>query len=417
MNVVSDGGLERIWTFMVYLAGDNNLESYGVKDLLEMKQAGSSGRMAIIAQFDRMSDQVTRRYHLSQSGDLHTDCIAELTETNTGDPQALLDFILWATHTYPAQHYALVLWNHGSGWKDEDIYQAAQRLGLDSHIPRGNLRSVSSGKASRALFRTTLDQIVIESTQRAILYDDNSADFLDNQEMSQVLRQANAHIGQPIDLLGFDACLMNMLEVDYQVRKTCRVVVGSQEVEPGDGWPYDRILQRLAATPDVVAEKLGTIIVESYIDYYRTEHPTLAVTQSAVSVGNLAALNQAVDRMAQALLMSIQDKRTQMLVSWAQKFAQFFSDPEYYDLAHLCMVLAEEDRDSPVGIAAREVLSILNGANSPLLANGSAGVAVQDAHGLSIYLPGRLVSPLYGRLDFAIQNRWDDFLYAYVDLH
>lgn len=402
---------------MVYLAGDNNLESYGTKDLLEMKLVGSSGEMAIVAQYDRMSDQVTRRYALTHGDDLQHDCVAELPETNTGDPQALLDFIIWATQAYPAQHYALVLWNHGSGWKDEDIYQAAQRLGLEQHIPRGNLRGLASGKTSRALFRSTLDRIVVESDRRAILFDDSSADFLDNQEMGQLLRQAMLYTKQPIDLLGFDACLMNMLEVNYQVRDSCRVVVGSQEVEPGDGWPYDQILGRLATEPGMNAEFLGPTIVESYLEFYKEQHPSLAVTQSAVSAQNLISLSQAVDKLAGALLVSIQDKRTQMMVSWAQKFAQFFSDPEYYDLTHLCMVLAEEDRGSEIGRAAEVVIRTLNGAGSPLLAAGKAGTAVQDAYGLSIYLPGRNLSPLYERLDFAQQNNWNKFLTAYVNLH
>lgn len=401
---------------MVYLAGDNNLEGYGAGDLHEMKQAGSNDDLAIVAQFDCMADQVTRRYHLSQNGSLEADCTAELPETNTGDPQALLDFILWAAQAHPARHYALVLWNHGSGWKDEDIHQAAQRLGVEDSIPPANLRSLSSGKTSRALFRSTIDQIVIESSQRAILYDDSSADFLDNQEMGQLLRQAAAQTGKPLDLLGFDACLMNMLEVDYQVRDTCRVVVGSQEVEPGDGWPYDRILQRLRAEPQMSPEDLGKAIVEAYIEDYQAEHPGVAVTQSAVSAAGLAGLNLSVDRLAEALLGGLAEKKTRLLISWAQKFSQSFSDPEYYDLAHLCMVLAEEAPDSDVGIAAAEVVQGLKGSGSPLLASRSVGREVQDAHGLSIYLPGREVSPLYGRLDFAQNNRWSDFINAYSNL-
>lgn len=399
---------------MVYLAGDNNLERYGVKDLLEMKRIGSSKEIAIVAQYDRMSDQVTRRYYISQSQELQNDCVVDLPETNTGDPDVLLDFIVWAARTYPAEHYALVLWNHGSGWKDDDIYQAAQRQ--DVVIPRGSLRNVASGKASRALFRTTIDQIVVNPDLRAILFDDSSADFLDNQEMAAVLRQACAQTGQPIDLLGFDACLMNMLEVNFQVRDTCRVVVGSQELEPGDGWPYDRILQRLAARPGMGAEELGRIIVESYLDYYQTERPAVAVTQSAVRTGSLMALNQAVDQLGLALLKSAREKKTQMLVSWAQKFAQVFSDPEYYDLAHLCKLLSEEDQEGEVGSAARGVLAIFNGADSPILAAARNGDPVKNAHGLSIYLPGRILSPLYGRLEFAQQNSWDDFLQTYINL-
>ena len=101
---------------MVYLAGDNNLETYGVKDLGEMNVASHSDQVAVVAQFDRMSDQVTRRYLMRAGQSLEANCVAELGEVNTGDPAALLDFITWGCRTYPAERYGLVLWNHGSGW-------------------------------------------------------------------------------------------------------------------------------------------------------------------------------------------------------------------------------------------------------------------------------------------------------------
>ncbi len=57
---------------MVYLAGDNNLQDFALKDLVEMKQAGSTGyavdagcafdahSIAIVAQLDRMADSISR---------------------------------------------------------------------------------------------------------------------------------------------------------------------------------------------------------------------------------------------------------------------------------------------------------------------------------------------------------------------
>ena len=136
---------ERDWTFMVYLAGDNNLENFGLKDLREMKKAGSTETVAIVAQFDSMSGNITRRYELTGKGSLDDDCVAELPEVNTGDPNALIDFIAWAGNEYPARHFALVLWNHGSGWKDEDIYRTA---GL---FPRCKNYPIKNNRGFRAL--------------------------------------------------------------------------------------------------------------------------------------------------------------------------------------------------------------------------------------------------------------------------
>ena len=61
------------WTFMVYMAGDNNLEQFGLLDLSEMKRVGSTSDVAILAQFDRMASGITRRYHLHRETSLEED--------------------------------------------------------------------------------------------------------------------------------------------------------------------------------------------------------------------------------------------------------------------------------------------------------------------------------------------------------
>ena len=56
-----------------------------------------------------------------------------------------------------------------------------------------------------------------------------------------------------------DACLMAMIEVQYQVRKFADVMVASQEVEPMHGWPYTEILEKLNLRPTMDAAELGTL--------------------------------------------------------------------------------------------------------------------------------------------------------------
>ncbi len=406
----------RKWTIMVYLAGDNNLETYGVKDLGEMGLVGSSDEVSIVAQFDRMSDQVSRRYFITANQNIEDNCVAEMDEVNTGDPQALLDFIIWTCQSYPAERYGLVLWNHGSGWKDDDIYRTAERRNVADRITRGQVRGFTSGKSSRSLFSTTIEHLIDDTveTERAILFDDSSADFLDNIELRSVLQKAVQQIGQPIDLLGFDACLMNMLEVHYQVRELCHLVVGSQENEPGDGWPYDAILSHLMENPTMTPEDLGRVIVEAYVGFYRTHHPGLSVTQSAVRLANLEAVAEALNSLAYALIDNLTDHGTLGLLFSALRAAQSFSDRDYVDLTHFCQLLAKNDVDGEVGMAAQQVVDLLLGEASAVVAEGHHGSEVTNAHGLSIYLPVRTLSPLYSQLDFTQQNSWDEFLEAFI---
>jgi hypothetical protein len=402
------------WTFMVYLAGDNNLEDYGAIDLGEMKKVGSSADLSLVAQFDRMSDQVTRRYHLTAGESLDADCVATLPKTNTGDPQVLIDFVTWACTAYPADHYALVLWNHGAGWKDEDIYHIAKARGLAGRIPRGQVRALTSGRVGRALFFTTVEQMAVEATERAILFDDSAADFLDNIEMKRALQQAAPAFKGHLDLLGFDACLMSMLEVHYQLRDTCKVVVGSQEVEPGDGWPYDDILTRLAADPAMTPEVLGQAIVQAYVGWYQAGYPSLDVTQSAIGLSRIEPVAAAITGLADVLEEAMTTTKTLGLLFKALRSAQSFSDRDYVDLAHFCGLLAESDKKGAIGAAARAVVELLAGESSPVIAEAHHGTMVKHAAGLSIYLPARIFSPLYSRLDFALQHHWDEFLAAFV---
>jgi hypothetical protein len=103
------------WTFMVFIAGDNNLDPAALKDIAEMAKVGSSDDLNIIVQLDRANDRKTRRFYITQGGGYRKDCVEIFDETNTGDPQVLEDFILWGIEKYPASRYALVIWNHGGG--------------------------------------------------------------------------------------------------------------------------------------------------------------------------------------------------------------------------------------------------------------------------------------------------------------
>ena len=403
------------WTVMIYLAGDNNLESYALKDLSEMSGIGSSSEVALVAQLDRVADQTTRRYFMT-SPSLEDNCVAELGETNTGDPQVLLDFIIWAAQTHPAEQYALILWNHGAGWKDDDIYKIVQSQEIAGKVTGDQIRGLARGKVSRALFRSSLECLVIDfaQTERAILFDDSSADFLDNLELRWVLQKAVEQIGRPLDLIGFDACLMNMLEVHYQIRDLCRVAVGSQELEPGDGWPYDAILTSIIRNPQLTAEDLGHVIVEGYINFYQTHFPNLSVTQSAILLNSIDALVEVLEPVAKWLTDCLPEREALRLIFSALRSTQRFSDHDYVDLAHFCRLLTSYDPDGEIGKAARLVTNLLDGKESPVIAEGHHGANVENSHGISIYLPARNLSPLYHRLEFAQQHAWGEFLKAFT---
>jgi hypothetical protein len=404
------GGAEpdREWTVAVWVAGDNNLESFGASDLAEMKKVGSTDKVAVVAQYDRMSDQHTRRYHVQQGTSLDADAVQDLGETNTGDPAVAIDFFTWAITTFPAKKVLAVLWNHGSGIDETDIYARAAAAG-PGNVPRGNVRQVAASAHKRALIATTVDRADLE---RAIAYDDSSRDFLDNKELQQVLADVVKATGKKIDIVGFDACLMNMVEVGYQLKDSVDYIVGSEETEPGDGWPYQAQLETLNTSADAAAEEIAPKLVENYLHSYQGSGE--AVTQSAVDVSHVDQVAQATKALATACVPLIGDRGGYSDFSKAVKNAQRFQMKDFADLGDLCTLLEDGCADASVKAAAANVKTTLFNNGKFVLAAGNEGEAVKGATGTSIYFPvvGD-VHVVYDQLSFSKETGWGNLISTY----
>jgi hypothetical protein len=368
-----------------------------------MKKVGSTGALNIIAQFDRAEGHATKRYYLRKGGAVNGDAVASLGKTNTGDPKALTGFIRWGVKTYPAERYLLVLWNHGQGWDDTDIYANERNR---------RLRRLASGPIRHALFHTSVRRTLKSATQdlaaRAILLDDNAKDFLDNLEMKKVLADAKALLKRKLDILGMDACLMSMAEVGYQMRDSALFTVGSEQTEPLDGWPYTDILADLARNPAMTARDLSALIVKKYIASYTSD----AVTQSACDLAKADAVAGAVAHLSAALKAGLSDAQTRQQMLIARTQAQNYEVEDNIDLVDFCSLLKSAAGGSQIASRCQEVIDAVE--SGYVIAQGCKGSAVQNSHGVAIYFPTRTVSPLYAGLDFSKQTGWDSFIEAYV---
>jgi hypothetical protein len=418
MSRHANGG-RRKWTVAVWVAGDNNLESFGETDLGEMKSVGSTDEVAVVAQFDRMGDEQTRRYFLRAGTPLDDDVVAELGETNTGDPVIATDFFSWAFGEWPSERRLAVIWNHGSGIDETDIYARAVTRGLrierapdasGDAIPQARVREVASSGHRRAVFATTLEKAV---NSRAIAYDDTARDFLDNDELKSVLTKVVQNVGGRIDVLGFDACLMNLVEVSYQLRGTVDNIVGSEEVEPGDGWPYDGVLNELVASPDLSPRDAAKQFVHKYMDSYRGDE---AVTQSAVDVSRVEAVAEATSEFAEACVPLIDSREDFGDFSKAVKNAQRFRMKDFADLGDLSTRVGSSSAPAAVRDAAAKVHGVLFGDTPFVIASGQKGAGVESATGAAVYFPivGD-VQVAYDELDFGRDTAWGNLIKRYSD--
>ena len=89
-----------------------------------------------------------------------------------------------------------MLWNHGAGWKEDDIYAFARErqisVAAEKDEVRGRLtRSDGEDRGRRrlgsSLFLSSAARVtaIPDPETRGICYDDSSMDFLDNAELNK----------------------------------------------------------------------------------------------------------------------------------------------------------------------------------------------------------------------------------------
>ena len=245
---------------------------------------------------------------------------------------------------------------------------------------------------------------------RGIGYDDTSSDFLDNSELQRAIDAGLLLSGvDKLTLLGFDACLMSMLEVAYQVKDLAEVMVSSQETEPGEGWPYGDILAQLVANPGMDGAALAACIVDTYMGgFVEAESATL----SSLHLGRIDEVRLALDDLCAYVIEHIE--ACEYIMGRASRRAQKYADQDYKDLCDLCLRIIERSADMPdLAQRAQAVVDAIDpaGAERFVLHERHLGYLSAASHGVSIYYPAHGMSPFYRRLDFSSEGLWDDMLH------
>ena len=115
---------------MIFMAADNNLEGGTSADINELEKVGSTANVNFVAQVDRIGEYSadtewkwsgTKRFFITKDQNVSkvtSKAVADLGEVDMASQEALVDFVKWTKENYPAKKYALILWNHGTGWKE-----------------------------------------------------------------------------------------------------------------------------------------------------------------------------------------------------------------------------------------------------------------------------------------------------------
>jgi hypothetical protein len=403
------------WTVMVYVAGYNNLSTFAGKDLAEMRKVGSSADLKIAVFVKRLEQQAAHRIIVGRNGQ------GEERENlganvDSGSPQTMLDFIKWAKAKAPAERYALVIWNHGSGWDPldlEDLYTHIKSAGV---TPR-ELGVRAASELGRSIFTPTIETAMTlpSAGARAIASDDGTGHSLDTLELGEVLAKTRKLLGKPLDLLGMDACLMSCLEVAFQSSEDVRAVVPSEELEPGDGWPYDKILADLRSDPGMDGAALGRVVVKRYVESYKPRTDQWPVTMCTIHSAGVEAFADALDAFTMQLRRAIKDDEVDATRLLRAHTRSVRFDGALIDLKTFCEQVRAQPFASAVKTAAKKVLDALKPGGPLVVANANLGERVERCGGVTAYLPAPTdeISPYYKDLRFAQRHGWDEFLRSY----
>jgi hypothetical protein len=283
------------WTVLVYMAADaEDLGAPAIRDLRAMEDAGaatgSTEQADVVAELDRKDPLGVLRLHLFRTPAAGEGVRSPIVEARGKDKapteERLTRFLTWGMERYPAEHYAVVVWGHGLGWRP------------------ATAGAVAPVRYDRA------------GTTGGIAFDDTLGTVLDTPGLSRALTAAarERRAGKPFDLYASDACLMQSVEVAGELVSAARFVVGSEQVEEDYvGLPYRTWLPLLngstplpnaaACAPADVACRLAAALPPALRDEQAHEEtPSAGFTLATVDEARLAGdLVPALGKLGEAI--------------------------------------------------------------------------------------------------------------------
>jgi len=402
--------------FMVYMAADNNLHYFAWNNIKQMASIGSNKNLKIVVQLNEPgNNKKTQRYLIEKNKAilLNEKDINAGKKLNTGDPQTLIDFCTDTIKKFPAQHIVLSLWDHGSGCLDPLKAKTA------------NLQELFQLNPSDMMLELNRDCEFINRIDtgdcRGICFDETYNSYLSNQKLDYALKTICTKTQRKFDIIGLDACMMQMVEFGTLLQPYTTYMVGSQEVELGAGWNYKYVLTPFSQGV-LSPEQLSKHIVQCYQKTY--SHITHDYTLSAANLQLLPGLTKNINETS-TLLMDCLNRQQQksvkktLLTCRSKKFCTCFDEPSYIDLGNFYQnILARVDEFKISGNKniIQQIKDKLNEGTSlikKIIIDNVKGKNLKRATGLSVYFPEKRLHHSYAKAPFATK-KWIDLVQLFI---
>ncbi len=252
---LSKNETKRAWTVMIYMAADNNLEADAIRDINELESLPlQSMGVTVLCLLDRSVGydgtngnwEDTRLFEITKdeggengiivSKELESTGLALTgdfaTELDMANPNTLKNFLQFGYEHYAAEHYALIMYGHGNGW-----------------------RSITSDTYTD----TTMH---LNDFSRALDY---------------------GLQGKVLDVLAFDSSFGSTMETLWEIKDYADWFAGTCKAMPTIGWNYKDIfshfLQSEVSAKDfasaVQTQKESSIIALQYMSELKTSFDEL----------------------------------------------------------------------------------------------------------------------------------------------
>ena len=232
--------LEREWTILMYMSADNNLESAAIEDFLEMEKSKlNTKEVTVLVLLDRCPSydssngnwNNTKLFRLKTGSDESSkeiiseeiECVElglNATNHNELDMSAYMSLarsVNFVYENYPANHYGIIFWGHGEGW-------------------------------------------------RGFCYDLTSETRMSLNQMKLGLQTGLN--GKKLDLIGFDSCFGAEMEVFYQIRDFAKYSFGVEGLLGINGMNYEDVFNLFS----MKKEKSTLNLIESFMVQYKTSY-------------------------------------------------------------------------------------------------------------------------------------------------
>lgn len=414
------------FTIFIYVAARNDLLSFIDRNLAQLMQVGTNANLNILVHLNTIHlgyKKLTQKFIIYKNKMVQ---VGESAELDSGIPETFIAGCTWAFSHFPADSTAVVLWNHGTGGLEVSGMRAINPSALYRYNPTSQRVELN-----RAIsFVEYLEQYNSDAV-RGICFDDLTKHYLTNKQVGDALRTVSDQCldGNPVDLVLCDACLMSCVEFAFSLKPhgqspVARYLVSSQEVVLALGYPYTKMLAKMAQVPQSPS-RFAEHVVKTFGQTYAAI--TEDFTQSALDLTQIDPLYESFATLSQLLMDGMRDElqgsvRAAIRMASSKDQCTYFEEPTYKDIHHFLLNLIKKSsniqlRDSHATAKYRQQLidaatKACENIERVVIAN-STGYSLRNAQGISVYLPTGAIHPSYNSNQFAIATRWLDMIRMY----